>query len=107
MDRRRFLKVTGLAVVGAGLAQMSILPSRYKVVAASAGAKQYRGDRQGRIYVSVDGGTTWRLHTSFGSQYSIDRLETDSAGRVRTTIGFHRRQFGLVLGADERSWRTV
>lgn len=106
MDRRRFLKLAGLASLGAWL-QISVFRNEPGKAVAAAGGKLYRGDRGGRIYASRDGGTSWQLHTYLGPNYSVKRMAKDRRGSVGTTVGFGAREFRLALDADERSWRTT
>jgi hypothetical protein len=70
------------------------------------GGLLYRGDRQGRIFVSRDNGSTWEVHTALGSGYAVKRLAVDRLGRLRATIGFRARSFGLVLAPDQKRWHT-
>ena len=107
MDRRRFLKLAGLASAGA-LLQVSILGgSARTAAAASRSGKLYRGDRRGKIHVSADGGASWRLHTNLGPSYSVNRMAKDRRGAVGASVGYRGREFRLALDADERSWRTA
>lgn len=110
MHRRRFLKLMGLASLGATLGVS--LPfgaesadAARRVVAQ--GGKLYRGDRHGRIFVSRNGGATWELHTFLGSHYAIQSMGKDLRGRVRATVGYRGRSFGLFLAPNAQSWMTV
>ena len=105
MERRRFLKWTGLALLGL-LAVPHAVFAKSPTVTSTNGV-QYHADRQGRIYVSRDSGRTWRVHTNLGRGYWVRRLALDRAGRVTARVGFGGRDFGLVLSRDERSWRTT
>lgn len=106
MNRRRFLKLAGIASVGAAL-QISLIGGASRTDAAeSAGRRLYRGDRRGRIYASRDAGRTWQLHTDLGPQYSIRRMGRERNGRVGTSVVYRGREFKLKLATDEQSWRT-
>lgn len=107
MDRRRFLKLAGLASAGAWF-QISVFgASPLTAAAASLGGKLYRGDRRGRIYASRDRGASWQLHTYLGPTYSVKRMAKDRRGGVAATVGYRGREFRLALATDERSWRTT
>ena len=107
MDRRRFLKLAGLAGAGALLQISSVGASAHTAAATSRGGLLYRGDRRGRIHVSRDGGSTWQLHTYLGPRYSVTRMAKDRRGNVAAAIAYRGREFRLTLSADERSWRTA
>jgi hypothetical protein len=108
MDRRRFLKLAGLATAGA-FVQLSFMggSARTTLAASSPGGKLYRGDSRGKIHVSADGGANWKLHTNLGPNYSVDRMVKDHRGRVGAAVGYRGRQFKLKLAADEKSWHTA
>jgi hypothetical protein len=105
MRRRSFLKAAGLTALAASL-PFGISPVAAAARPVAAGGLLYRPDG-GRILVSRDAGATWTVHTNLGSDYAVRRLEGDGASGVRAGVGFGKRTFDLVLGADQRSWFTV
>lgn len=110
MYRRGFLKLAGLAAVGATV--RLVVPAWAEPAAAARrvtapDGKIYRGDLRGHIFVSSDKGASWSLHTNLGSQIRIRRMDRDSRGRVRAVVGYRGRLFPLYLGADARSWMSV
>ena len=107
MQRRRFLKLTALAGVGAALRlPFEWVPALGASSVTSLNGVSYRGDRRGRIFASTNGGATWRLHASFGSSYAVTRLAVDRTGGVRATLAYKRRTFALVLSPDQSRWLT-
>ena len=109
MDRRRFLKAMGLALIAA-TARMPFLAS----IAAAAATKQvsfggrlYRVDGSGKVFVSANGGTTWTVQTNLGRSCSVTKLAVDQSNRLNASVGFGSWTFGLVLAPDLKSWRTA
>ena len=108
MHRRRFLKLLGLASAWSALR----FPIPWAAVSAasksvSAGGRLYRSDGTGRVYVSTDGGLTWRLHSDLGSGYSVTRLTVDRGDRLHANVGFQAWSFNLVLAPNRQSWLTT
>jgi hypothetical protein len=108
MHRRKFLKLLGLATIGA----TARLPFLAGLAAAamktvSFGGQLYRTDGSGKVYVSANGGTTWSLQTDLGGKYSVSKLAVDRRSRLNATVGFGSWTFGLVLAPDLKSWRTA
>ena len=110
MDRRAFLKGTGLAtaawiagavVAAGGPATRALARPRHEV---AVGSLRYRIDGGPQVFVSRDGGATWTSHANLGDRYSIRTLRADGRGRVRLTVHFDRRQFYLELARDKAAW---
>src|SRR6266576_5799504 len=108
MHRRKFLKLLGLATIGAtarlpflaGLAAAALKTVPY-------GGRLYRTDGSGKVYVSTNGGTNWALQTDLGRSYSVSKLAVDRSNRLNASVGFGSWTFGLVLAPDLKSWRTA
>ena len=108
MERRRFLKLTSLAALGAALiSPLDVLPASGATRLATLNGVAYRGDRRGRIFSSTNGGATWKLHATFGPRYSVKNLVVDRSGGIRATLVFRRRSFVLVLSPDQQRWLTI
>src|SRR3954451_9967904 len=108
MHRRNFLKLVGLATVGA-VVRVPFGAALAQAAAAkpvSSGGLLYKTDGKGRIFVSATSGKTWALHSNIGETYST-ALATDAAGRLLATVGYLCRSFRLVLGSNRRSWLTI
>jgi hypothetical protein len=109
MDRRRFLKALGFALIAA-TARVPFLAS---VTAAavtkpvSFGGRLYRNDGSGKIFVSANGGTSWTQQTDLGRACSVTKLTVDRSNRLNASVGFGSWTFGLVLAPDLKSWRTA
>jgi len=108
MKRRRFLKLVSLAIGGASVRLA------FPWAAAEAAVKSvayagllYRAQGRGRISTSADGGATWRLHSDLGDIYSVSKLAVDRRNRLRATVAYSGRTFGLVLAPNMRSWLTT
>ena len=107
MQRRSFLKLAGLA----GAALFAQLPFPWNAAAAAAktisyAGLLYRSGQRGKVLVSADGGSTWKLHSDLGDSYSITRIAVDKTKRLRLTVAFGRRSFGLLLAPDGKRWLT-
>ena len=108
MQRRGFLKLLGLATLGVVVrVPFAALTAGAATRTVSAGGLGYRTDGMGRVFVSRDAGRSWDLHSDLGPSYSITRLEVDKGGRLLSTVDYRGRSFGLVLGANRRSWLTI
>jgi hypothetical protein len=108
MHRREFLKLVAAASVGAA----ARLPFVAAVAAAgtktvSYGGRLYRSDGTGKISVSRDAGSTWKLHSDLGRSYAVTKLAVDRRNRLGATVGFSGWAFRLVLAPDLKSWRTI
>jgi hypothetical protein len=107
MDRRKFLKLLGLAF-GAVTVRFAF-PWQEAAARSTAIAYRgllYRGDNHGQILVSSDGGDTWRVQTKLGPDRSVRKLAVDRHDRLQATIGYHRHRFRLTLAPDTGYWRT-
>ena len=71
------------------------------------GDQLYRGTSDGKIYVSVDAGQTWTLHTNFGPGLSIQHLWVNLWGQLQAQLGIAGHSFELALAKDNKIWRTV
>ena len=74
MNRREFLKLSGMlsAFVLASLSPINVLAkSPVENDAVAIGKKLYRGARNGNIYISQNGGKTWKLQAGFGPNCPI------------------------------------
>ena len=107
MNRREFLKL------GGALSAMLVLPlgPLDKVFDSLATVKvkgtTYRGTLDGKVYHSTDGGQTWKVHTDFGSDFSVFSLTPSSRNRLDARLGFAGKSFALILSPDENLWRTA
>jgi hypothetical protein len=104
MQRREFLKLTGLAS-----SSLFLVSSPFKAVLkfpvqVAAQGKLFRGTSDGEVHVSEDGGKTWKLHTRFGSEYPILGLNTDPQGQVNLQAGYEYRAFRLFLSKNGKDW---
>jgi hypothetical protein len=108
MNRRRFLKLIGLASLG-GLIRVPLSAGLALGAAksVSSGGRLYRTDGRGRIFVSLDRGASWQLHTYLGPDYAVRRLAADRRDRLHATVGYLGRAFELVLASNQRAWLTV
>ena len=107
MHRRDFLRLSGtlaatLFVQFHPAGRIGNIP-----VEVEAHGRIYRGTRNGKIHVSENAGRTWRLHTNFGSQYSIAGLSVDSGDQVIALLDYLGRGFRLALSKNDGPWRTM
>ena len=108
MRRRSFLKLVGLTSLGAAIR----LPFAAVVAGAasrpiSSGGRLYKTDGSDRIYVSLDKGRTWTLHTGLGPDYSVLGLAGDRADGLHATVGYLAWTFELLLAPNQTSWLTA
>ena len=108
MNRRNFLKLSGLAVM-ALLVQSVPFPGQLKALPPelSANGLLLRASPGGEIQTSTDAGQTWQLHTRLGSQYIVAGFFVDAAQRIHAQVAFQGHPFELVLTADNQYWMTV
>ena len=109
MNRREFLKLSGMmsAFVFASLSPINALAkSPAESEAAAVGGKLYRGKRDGNIYVSQNGGKTWKLHTGFGANCPILDMTVAANGQPCARVGFKQYSFRVALSKDGTVWRV-
>ena len=104
MDRRDFLKITGLAS-----SSLFLVSSPFKAflkfpVQTVARGKIYRGTSDGEVLVSEDGGKNWKLHTRFGPECPIIGLYTDRQDQVYLQAGYKYHSFRLALAKNGKDW---
>jgi photosystem II stability/assembly factor-like uncharacterized protein len=107
MERRTFLKTSFMAV--AALGSRLAFPSAGEAAGGtvSYGGLLYRAGSSGKILKSADAGRSWSLHSDLGDMYSITKLGVVSGSRLRLTVGYGGRSFGLFLAPNGRSWLTA
>ena len=107
MDRREFLKLGGF-FSAALLVQFNPLAGfAIQADAVEAHGNLYRGTSDGKVLVSPDIGSTWHLHTDFGSEFSVTGLATDHLGNLRATLEFTGHPFDLAFSQNASAWKTV
>ena len=105
MNRRDFLKlssmVSAVGVLSAGpIGNVANLP-----VETAAAGKIYKGTRDGKVFISTNGGKTWKLHSNFGKTLPVLDLFTRSKN-LYVHIGYKRSSFHLILGKDGKTWMS-
>lgn len=109
MPRRAFLKGVGLVGVAATL-RLSFgavdAAARSSATTVTVSGTSYRVDGSGFVYVSRDGGGIWQVHVNLGPMYSVQSIRKEH-GTASIDVAYSAHRFGLVLGADQRSWRTA
>jgi hypothetical protein len=106
MVRRDFLKLSGL-FSAALFVQFHPLGKMRLPVEAEAHGTLYRGTHDGNIYISEDAGGSWRLHSGFGSQYSIAHLSINAQEQVIALVDYLGDTFLLVLTQNGKAWRAI
>jgi hypothetical protein len=106
MDRRNFLKLSGLLSAAVFMQFNSLEKAVSFPVEVEAQGKLFRGTSDGKIYISANAGKSWQLHTNFGSAFYIFGL-ADDWGQVHAQLGFEGHSFELALIENGKTWRTV
>ena len=110
VPRRVFLQGVALAAVAAILRIPFGAPSAAARSAESTtvtvNGTSYRVDGTGFVYVSRDGGATWQVHVNLGPMYSVRSIRKERS-TASLDVAYSAYRFGLVLSADQRSWRTA
>ena len=106
MDRRDFLKLSGLLSATVFLPLDSLAKATAFPPEVEAEGKLFRGTSDGKIYVSGDAGKSWHLHTNFGSSISIQDLSVNFWGQVRAQLGLADYNFEMVLAQTGKGWKT-
>jgi hypothetical protein len=107
MNRRDFLKFSSLLFA---VFFVQVHPLGKKIsspIEVQTQGITYRGTKDGRIFVSVDGGRNWQRHTQLGADYSIQEIFLDQSNQVRAQVGFAGRSFDLVLSQNGSFWQTA
>ena len=108
MDRREFLKISGLLSAAIFIRfSPALIPSKNRPVELASEGVLFRGAQVGEIQTSSDGGRSWQLHTRLGSQYTITGLFLDGSQRVHAKAAFAGRSFELLLSKNRKYWLTV
>jgi hypothetical protein len=106
INRRDFLKlssmVSAVGVLSAGpIGNVANLP-----VEAAASGKIYKGTRDGKVFVSPNGGKTWKLHSSFGKTLPVLDLFTRNK-QLYAHLGYKHASFHLSLAKDGKTWLSM
>ena len=104
MDRRDFLKITGLASSSLFLVSSPFNAFLKFPVQTVVQGKIYRGTSEGEVHVSEDSGKTWKLHTRFGPDCPILDMYVDRSGQVSLQAGYKFHSFHLVLSKNGKDW---
>ena len=104
MDRREFLKVTGLASSSLFLVSSPLKSTLQFPVQVAVGKLLYRGTAEGEIHVSEDKGKTWKLHTRFGKDCPILDMAVNRKGELALQVGYKVNSFRLFLAKNGKDW---
>jgi len=107
MNRRDFLKVSSsMSAVGfvatGPIGNVLNLP-----IETVARGQIYKGTHDGKIYVSGNGGKTWKLQSNFGSSYPVLDIFTARDKQLYAHMGYKRTSFHLVLAKDGKTWLSM
>lgn len=104
MDRRDFLKVSGLASSSLFLVSSPFKSMLKFPVQVVVKGKIFKGTPEGDVFVSEDAGRTWKLHARFGSDCPILDLYVDHNGQVALQAGYKLYSFRLFLAKNGKDW---
>ncbi len=105
MNRRSFLKLSGLALGLAAAAPMISAFDQFHVQ-AKIGKKIYRGTLDGKLSVLGEKSKTWEQIANFGNGFSIERIAPGKNGAVKIRLLFQGHTFWL-QSKDDRVWYTI
>ena len=104
MNRRDFLKA------GLASAVLLMITTPFQSVLAAAPlqttvrGKTYRGTSKGEVFVSTNGGKTWKLLTHFGAALPILSVTSNLQGQVLLKVGYKSHSFPLALANNGKDW---
>lgn len=129
MKRRGFLKLCGLTI-GAGalgtllpgpadagptsgpqsVGDSSATASASRTARVGGGAvafkqRLFRVGEAGTVLHSLDGGSTWSVHSNFGPEIAVNRLDV-TGKRLRAQLGHFSEPFSLTMSSTDDHWRT-
>jgi hypothetical protein len=107
MNRRAFIRTTATMALTTTVLAGGLDTSDADAATTRSDALRYRGSRDGKVFISRNGGRTWKLLTDFGRDVVIPKIGYDAHGRVVATLIYRRHDFKLALLPDNRSWCTV
>ena len=107
MYRREFMKLNGLLSVAALMPMARIAQAIFLPIEVQSQGKLYRSSADGKIYVSVNQGKSWQLHTNFGADFSIAKLATDLWQSVYVQLEYAGYSFHLKLDSNGKDWKTM
>lgn len=107
MYRREFIKVSGLLSVAALVPMGRLGKAMSLPMEVESQGKFYRSSVDGKIYVSINQGESWKLHTNFGTEFVIRKLATDHWQNVYVQLEYAGYSFHLKLAPNGKNWKTI
>jgi len=112
IERRNFLSfaavttVAAAAVLTVGTTEGDRALARGRTGARGT-ARTFRGTRDGKIFVSHDGGRSWALLSDFGPHLRVTKIRASARSVVASLALGTYGSFRLRLMHDGRLWHTV
>lgn len=107
MNRRNFLKLSGIASI-ALLAPIGLIAKGIaSITTVKVDGKTFHGTEDGKVYVSQDDGQNWERLANFGSGMSITSLTAIPGARIYARFEFAGHPFALVYSLNDGQWRTA
>ncbi len=113
MNRREFLKLSGMLALGAtgvqvlGVGMAKAASPKNDPLQVEIAGRTYRGTADGKILVSSDVGKNWAVHTDFSNHYGVSSLSVSNAGTLATVLGYKGWPISLDCDVDQKSWWTA
>jgi hypothetical protein len=112
MDRRNFLSFAAATTVAAATALTLGLEVHDRTVAPASprspsDSRRYRGTHDGKIYVSHDGGRSWKLLSDFGPALRVTKVKASPRSVVATLALGGAGTFRIRLMHNDRTWHTT
>ncbi|WP_347986747.1 hypothetical protein [Methylomonas sp. AM2-LC] len=86
VNRRHFLKVSGLTAVASFAISPLALAFDHSYSSLKVGVKEYRGTDNGKLLLSTDQGKTWTEIANFGDDCSVENITAELNGLVKVHL---------------------
>ncbi|HMZ06871.1 MAG TPA: twin-arginine translocation signal domain-containing protein [Anaerolineales bacterium] len=107
MNRRDFLKVSGVAALLLSIPAWKLAEHFTAFPVAEFGGLFFRGTPTGEIQVSYDKKQTWQKQVGFSSDLAIKDLTIQSDGRLMAKVDYKGRDFSLTLSDNAKDWLVM
>lgn len=107
MNRRDFLKVSGVMAILLSAPAWKLAENFLAYPVAEFKGRFFRGTPQGEIQVSLDQKQTWQKQVGFGPNLAIKDLFIQGDGQLTAKVDYQRWDFTLSLSENEKDWLVI